>query len=177
MEQNAVAANGIETLFPSDDEENDLRRYGATQDTVAPGPKIRPGSKEADDEILDGQSGNKSTSHLLPSQRYNTQESQNATETHVSTRSYSENVSWYHHPKVRENWKVVLGAFMLTVIGLVLFLVGLGVLISPSRGLQCLVFFIGGLLCLIPGAYHLVYIYLAVRGFEGYSLYNLPVFS
>ena len=26
-------------------------------------------------------------------------------------------------------------------------------------------------------AYHLVYIYLAIRGFEGYSLYNLPVFS
>ena len=25
--------------------------------------------------------------------------------------------SWYHHPKVRENWKVVVGAVLLTLIG------------------------------------------------------------
>ena len=32
--------------------------------------------------------------------------------------------------------------------------------------------------CLVPVlAYHLVYIYLAVTGFEGYSLYDLPVFN
>lgn len=58
-----------------------------------------------------------------------------------------------------------------------MFLVGVGIVVSPSRGMHCLVFFIGGLLCLIPGAYHLVYIYLAVNGFEGYSLYDLPVFN
>ncbi|XP_052242349.1 transmembrane protein 134-like isoform X2 [Dreissena polymorpha] len=85
--------------------------------------------------------------------------------------------SWMQHPKIQENWKVVLGAVMLTLIGSVLFFVGVGIVASPGRGMHCLVFFIGGLLCLIPGAYHLIYICLALRGCEGYSLYDLPVFN
>lgn len=160
----------------SDDEDKDLRLYGAMQDTVADVPKVRPGLHDAivvDDDSLD-RHGGKSTSRLLPSQRNSSQGSLNSAGTHVSTRS-TESIRWYHHPKIRENWKVVVGSILLTVVGLVMCLVGVGILISPDRGLHCLVFFIGGLLCLIPGAYHVVYIYLAVKGYNGYSLYNLPV--
>ncbi|XP_046555044.1 uncharacterized protein LOC124264331 [Haliotis rubra] len=98
-----------------------------------------------------------------------------SSETIVSTRSFSDSDSWLRHPKVRENWRVVLGSFVLTTIGLVLFFVGIGILASPQRGLHCLVFFIIGLLCFIPGVYHLVYIYFAVQGRPGFSFYNLPV--
>jgi len=41
---------------------------------------------------------------------------------------------WIQHPKIRENWKVVLGAVMLTLIGSVLFFVGIGIVASPGRG-------------------------------------------
>ena len=46
MDQNAVATNGIETFFPSDDEEKDLRVYGATRETATSAPKVRPALKD-----------------------------------------------------------------------------------------------------------------------------------
>lgn len=40
------------------------------------------------------------------------------------------------------------------------------------------VFFIVGVICFIPGAYHVVYIWLAARGgFRGFDFYNLPLFT
>jgi len=32
--------------------------------------------------------------------------------------SYDPSMPWWHHPKVRENWKMVLAAFCLLLIGL-----------------------------------------------------------
>ena len=47
MDQNVVTTNAIEASFPSDeDDDNDLRLYGSTQDTTASVPKVRPGLKE-----------------------------------------------------------------------------------------------------------------------------------
>ena len=51
------------------------------------------------------------------------------------------------------------------------------VTISPDMSLQGFVFFVAGLICVIPGGYHVVYIYLAVKGTRGYDFYNLPLFN
>ncbi|XP_077510493.1 uncharacterized protein LOC144121253 isoform X2 [Amblyomma americanum] len=75
---------------------------------------------------------------------------------------YDARDGWWTHPKVRENWKVMLAAFGLLLTGL---------------GVQGLVFFIAGAICFIPGAYHVVYVYCAVKGCRGYDFYNLPLFN
>ncbi|XP_060597826.1 transmembrane protein 134-like [Ruditapes philippinarum] len=167
----------IEENILSDDDEK-IRVYGSTRLTSPSKPKSRDDDQSKDAEYGDNRKdGTKATSLLLPSPSVSRKSSSRSADTHVSTRSFADSSSWLQHPKIRENWKVVIGAFLLTLIGSVLFLVGVGIVVSPGRGMHCLVFFIGGLLCLIPGAYHLVYIYLAVKGFEGYSLYDLPVFN
>ncbi|CAG2213357.1 transmembrane protein 134-like isoform X3 [Mytilus edulis] len=84
---------------------------------------------------------------------------------------------WWQHPKVRENCRVVIGAFVLTLIGLLLVITGVAIMISPFRGWHSLVFFIGGSLFLIPGLYHVAYIYMAATGRNGYSFHNISVFS
>lgn len=124
--------------------------------------------------------------------------------------SYDPSMPWWHHPKVRENWKMVLAAFCLLLIGLGMFgkhhfyytqvvsvsenpgsdfkillsiaFVGLAVagvvIVSlPINGLQGAVFFIAGVICFIPGAYHVIYIYCAVKGKRGYDFYHLPLFN
>lgn len=58
-----------------------------------------------------------------------------------------------------------------------LILTGLTVLFFPNSGIQCIVFFIAGVICFIPGAYHVIYIYLAVKGRQGYDFYHLPLFN
>lgn len=84
---------------------------------------------------------------------------------------------WWKHPRVKENWKVVVAAFALVIIGLGLFVTGITVLVIPLGGVQGLVFLITGIICFIPGAYHVVYIYLAVKGRKGYDFYHLPLFN
>lgn len=93
----------------------------------------------------------------------------------VSSRSFYH--SWWKHPKVRDNCRVVIGAFVLTVIGFVLILVGIGIMVSPFRGYHSLIFFIGGALMVIPGLYHVIIIYLAATGRAGYTFHNISVFS
>ena len=44
-------------------------------------------------------------------------------------------------------------------------------------GIQGFVFFIAGFICLAPGAYHLVYVYLAVKGKRGFDFHHLPLFN
>ena len=107
---------------------------------------------------------------------------------------------WWKHPRVKENWKVVAAAFALIVIGLGkqnttlpasadnryltmlyrtsgLLITGIAVLVIPLGGVQGLVFLITGAICFIPGAYHVCYIYLAVKGKKGYDFYHLPLFN
>ncbi|XP_052073219.1 transmembrane protein 134-like isoform X1 [Mytilus californianus] len=93
----------------------------------------------------------------------------------ISSRSW--HYRWWQHPKVRDNCRVVIGAFVLTLIGLLLVITGVAIMISPFRGWHSLVFFIGGSLFLIPGLYHVTYIYLAATGRNGYSFHNISVFS
>lgn len=93
--------------------------------------------------------------------------------------SSQENItrSCLRHPKVRENWRMVLAATTLLFIGIGLLAVGALALTDPDGGLQGAVFLLTGLICFVPGAYHVVYIYLAAKGKRGYHFHNLPLFS
>ncbi|XP_065220344.1 transmembrane protein 134 [Planococcus citri] len=82
-----------------------------------------------------------------------------------------------YHPKVKDNWKTVLAAVVLLIVGTGLLLIGLIFVISPDPNLQGIVFIIAGLICFIPGSYHVVYIYFAVIGKDGYDFYHLPLFN
>jgi len=91
--------------------------------------------------------------------------------------NYDPSRPWFCHPKIRENWRVVLAAFSLFVIGLALTVGGIVILCLPIQGLSSTVFIFAGLICLIPGAYHCFYIFCAVRGRRGYDFYHLPLFN
>lgn len=58
-----------------------------------------------------------------------------------------------------------------------LLITGIVVISLPMPGIQAFVFFIAGFICFIPGAYHVVYIYWAVKGKRGYDFYHLPLFN
>lgn len=81
------------------------------------------------------------------------------------------------HPKVRENWRMVLAAVTLLIIGIGLLATGAMALADPDAGLQGAVFLLAGLICFVPGAYHVVFIYMAARGRRGYSFHQLPLFT
>lgn len=83
---------------------------------------------------------------------------------------------WWSHPKVKENWRVFVAAFGLLITGSTLIVLGIVGAALPELGLQSYVFFIGGLLCFIPGVYHVVFVYCAVKGRSGYDFYQLPLF-
>jgi hypothetical protein len=85
--------------------------------------------------------------------------------------------SCFRHPKVRENWRMVLAATTLLFIGLGLLATGTLALAEPQAGLQGVVFLLTGFICFVPGAYHVVYIYLAAKGRRGYHFHNLPLFT
>lgn len=83
----------------------------------------------------------------------------------------------WNHPKVRENWKTVLAAVTLLLVGIGLLAMGSYAVAEPENGLQGFVFFLAGMICFVPGAYHVVYIWLAARGQRGYDFYHLPLFT
>ncbi|XP_030757240.1 transmembrane protein 134 [Sitophilus oryzae] len=85
--------------------------------------------------------------------------------------------SCFKHPKVKENWRMVLAAATLLIIGAGLLVTGTFTLSEPNSGLQASVFLLAGFICFIPGAYHVVYIYLAAKGKRGYHFHNLPLFT
>ncbi|XP_047005166.1 uncharacterized protein LOC124625771 [Schistocerca americana] len=85
--------------------------------------------------------------------------------------------SCWRHPKIRENWKMVLAAVVLLIVGIGLLVTGVVVVCIPESGIQGFVFFLAGFICFIPGAYHVVYIYWAVKGKRGYDFYHLPLFN
>lgn len=83
----------------------------------------------------------------------------------------------WNHPKVRENWKTVCAAVVLLLVGVGLLGMGVFAVAEPENGLQGAVFFVAGLICFVPGAYHVVYIWQAARGQRGYDFYHLPLFT
>ncbi|XP_064621050.1 transmembrane protein 134-like isoform X1 [Lineus longissimus] len=95
----------------------------------------------------------------------------------ILTKSFPGKPSWLRHPRIRENWNVVLGAFLLLFLGIGLLIVGLAVEIVKPPGVASFIFFIIGVICLIPGAYHVVYIYMAIKGKRGFGFSNLTTFE
>lgn len=91
--------------------------------------------------------------------------------------THDESRSCFKHPKVRENWRMVLAATTLLIVGVGLLIMGTLTLAKPRSGLQGSVFLLAGFICFVPGAYHVVYIYLAAKGKRGYHFHNLPLFT
>jgi hypothetical protein len=85
---------------------------------------------------------------------------------------------WWRHPKIRKNYKLVGAAFCLVFLGLALILGGIVAYCIPAMaGVQGLVFLIAGIICFVPGAYHIGYIYMAVKGKRGFEFNHLPLFN
>ncbi|XP_017392837.1 transmembrane protein 134 isoform X4 [Cebus imitator] len=86
-------------------------------------------------------------------------------------------LSWTQHPLIQKNRRVVLASFLLLLLGLVLILVGVGLEATPSPGVSSAIFFVPGFLLLVPGVYHVIFIYCAVRGHRGFQFFYLPYFE
>jgi len=85
---------------------------------------------------------------------------------------------WWKHPKIKQNWKMVVAALILVFLGTGLLITGIVAYSHPHlAGIQGFVFFIAGFICLAPGGYHLVYVYLAVKGKRGFDFHHLPLFN
>lgn len=92
-------------------------------------------------------------------------------------RSYRACCSWIQHPLVQKNRRIVLASFLLLFLGLVLILIGVGLQVTPDPGVSSALFFVPGFLLLIPGVYHVVFIYCGVRGHRGFQFFYLPYFE
>ncbi|XP_049748667.1 transmembrane protein 134 isoform X4 [Elephas maximus indicus] len=92
-------------------------------------------------------------------------------------RSYNACCSWIQHPLIQKNRRVVLASFLLLLLGLVLILIGVGLEVSPSPGVSSAIFFVPGFLLLVPGVYHVTFIYCAVKGHRGFQFFYLPYFE
>nr|XP_026692650.1 transmembrane protein 134 isoform X3 [Ciona intestinalis] len=84
---------------------------------------------------------------------------------------------WYRHPKVREHWKVVAASFVLFFIGICLCVVGIVLEALQVQLSGIFMLFVIGVVCFIPGVYHVIAVYYAVKGKRGFSFYNLPLFN
>lgn len=78
---------------------------------------------------------------------------------------------------IQKNRRVVLASFLLLLLGLVLILVGVGLEVAPSPGVSSAIFFVPGFLLLVPGVYHVIFIYCAVKGHRGFQFFYLPYFE
>ncbi|VDK18690.1 unnamed protein product [Anisakis simplex] len=96
--------------------------------------------------------------------------------------------------RIRDNWRVVVGSVLLTILGAAFLIAGAVEIIFPGDGskdfriitvlslFQCIkyngwVFLFAGSLAFIPGIYHVVYIICHLCGCPGYSFNNLPTFN
>ncbi|XP_032494927.1 transmembrane protein 134 isoform X1 [Phocoena sinus] len=91
--------------------------------------------------------------------------------------SYNACCSWTQHPLIQKNHRVVLASFLLLLLGLVLILTGVGLEVAPSPGVSSAIFFVPGFLLLVPGVYHVTFIYCAVKGHRGFQFFYLPYFE
>ncbi|XP_066919759.1 transmembrane protein 230-like [Clytia hemisphaerica] len=80
---------------------------------------------------------------------------------------------------MKNYWKTVLLAFFLLISGLSFLIIATYIVFLPDsmNGPHSYVFFLCGFICFIPGGYHVIYIYFASKGKEGYKLEDLPTFT
>ncbi|EPY87524.1 transmembrane protein 134 isoform a [Camelus ferus] len=106
-------------------------------------------------------------------------------------RSYNACCSWTQHPLIQKNRRVVLASFLLLLLGLVLILIAVGLEVAPSPGVpSCAtrtwktmkmepstIFFVPGFPLLVPGVYHAIFIYGAMKGHRGFQFFYSPYFE
>ncbi|XP_047734906.1 transmembrane protein 134 isoform X5 [Prionailurus viverrinus] len=92
-------------------------------------------------------------------------------------RSYHACCSWTQHPLIQKNRRVVLASFLLLLLGMALILIAVGLEVAPSPGVSSAIFFVPGFLLLVPGVYHVIFIYCAVKGHRGFQFFYLPYFE
>ncbi|XP_011379913.1 transmembrane protein 134 isoform X2 [Pteropus medius] len=100
-----------------------------------------------------------------------------STISNTTQRSYNACCSWTQHPLIQKNRRVVLASFVLLLLGLVLILIGVGLEVAPSPGVSSAIFFVPGFFLLVPGVYHVIFIYCAVKGHRGFQFFYLPYFE
>ncbi|ELK13267.1 transmembrane protein 134 isoform X1 [Pteropus alecto] len=100
-----------------------------------------------------------------------------STISNTTQRSYNACCSWTQHPLIQKNRRVVLASFVLLLLGLVLILIGVGLEVAPSPGVSSAIFFVPGFFFLVPGVYHVIFIYCAVKGHRGFQFFYLPYFE
>ncbi|XP_031552492.1 transmembrane protein 134-like isoform X2 [Actinia tenebrosa] len=92
----------------------------------------------------------------------------------------SEQLFWLRHPRVRENCKTVTAAFLLFLAGFVFLIAGIAlasVQQDEENNHKAIIFFVCAAICIIPGGYHIIYIYRATRGERGYNFESIPSFK
>ncbi|KAK4297899.1 hypothetical protein Pmani_029715 [Petrolisthes manimaculis] len=170
----------IEDAF-EEDADDAIRLYGATSERSPLKPKARGGGGGGGEvRIEDPLGGTAGVKTLLTVPDLDAVSRDSDSLIPGDTSSFSETPRWwFRHPKVREKWRIVAGAFLLLFMGIALLIAGIAVEAIPLESLSgsSWVFFIAGLICFIPGAYHVVYVLLAVWGKQGYDFYNLPLFN
>lgn len=170
----------IDDAFETECDDEAVRTYGSTTESTPLKPKRNVLSENSivvkvDDIFKDS---NRGLDRLkIPEDAISKDSDSLIHDVYYSTDKYDTSNSWWTHPKVKENWKIVLAAFVLLIIGLGLLVTGTVIEIIPNTGIKGFVFLIAGFICFIPGAYHVVYIYCAVKGRRGYDFYNLPLFN
>lgn len=90
-----------------------------------------------------------------------------------------ETLFWLRHPRIRENWKTVTAAFLLFVAGIAFLLAGiaLAAIGQDDDGMKSIIFFVCAAICILPGGYHIIYIYRATKGQRGYNFESIPSFQ
>lgn len=84
---------------------------------------------------------------------------------------------WLRHPRIRENWKTVTAAFLLFVAGIAFLLAGIILAATKQDGMKSVIFFVCAAICILPGGYHIIYIYRATKGQRGYNFESIPSFQ
>ncbi|XP_068749997.1 uncharacterized protein [Montipora capricornis] len=88
-----------------------------------------------------------------------------------------ETLFWLRHPRIRENWKTVTAAFLLFVSGIAFLLAGIILAAIDEDGqMKSIIFFVCAVICILPGGYHIIYIYRATKGQRGYNFESIPSF-
>ncbi|XP_073258153.1 uncharacterized protein [Porites lutea] len=88
-----------------------------------------------------------------------------------------ETLFWLRHPKIKENWKTVTAAFLLFVAGLAFLIAGIVLAATGDDGMKSVIFFVCAAICILPGGYHIIYIYRATKGQRGYNFESIPSFQ
>lgn len=95
----------------------------------------------------------------------------------VTSRWKRETLFWLRHPRIRENWKTVTAAFLLFVAGIAFLLAGIVLAATADEGMKSIIFFVCAVICILPGGYHIIYIYRATKGQRGYNFESIPSFQ